>query len=54
MLSQAIVQIVAQPPPLMIRHSCDLLIEPPPLRHLAFERCRPFIDTSIEFSNEGS
>jgi hypothetical protein len=54
MLSQAIVQIVAQPPTLAIRHSCDLLVEPPPLSHLAFERGRAFVDTSIEFSNESS
>jgi hypothetical protein len=53
MLSQAIADR-AQPSPLTIRHSCDLLIEPPVLSHLAFERCRAFVDASIEFSNEGS
>jgi hypothetical protein len=53
-LSQPIVQIVTQPPPLMICHSCDLLIELPPLSHLAFQRCRPFFNPSIEFPNKRS
>src|SRR6478672_2419264 len=53
-LPQLIVQIVAQPSPLTIRHLSDLLIESSPLKHLALVRCSPFVDASIEFPNENS
>src|SRR4029077_4348955 len=52
-LPQFVMQIVAQPPPLTIRHLRDLLIESSPLNRLALVRCSPFVDTSIEFPNEG-
>ena len=51
-LPQLIVQIVAQPPPLTIRHLRDLLIESSPLNRLALVRCSPFFYTPIEFPNE--
>src|SRR6478735_3712502 len=44
-LPQLIVQIVAQPPPLTIRHLRDLLIESSPLNGLALVRCSPFFYT---------
>src|SRR4029077_4878405 len=46
-LPQLIVQIVAHPSPLTIRHLRDLLIESSPLKHLALVRCSPFVDTPI-------
>jgi hypothetical protein len=51
-LPQSIVQIMAQAPPFMIRHSSDLLIEPAPLSRFVFERRRPLLDASIKFPNE--
>jgi hypothetical protein len=53
-LSEVIVQILAQPPPFTIRDSRDLLIEPASLSHLAFERCGPFIHAPIKFANKRS
>src|SRR6476469_7782481 len=53
-LPQLIVQIVAQPSPLTIRHLSDLLIESSPLKQHALARCYPFFDTSIELPNENS
>jgi hypothetical protein len=53
-LSQPVVQILAQPVPFTICYSCNLLIEPPSLSHLAFEGRRPFVHASIKFTNERS
>jgi hypothetical protein len=51
-LSEVIVQILAQPPPFTIGYLRDLLIEPASLSHLTFERGRPFVHTSIELTNK--
>jgi hypothetical protein len=53
-LPELVVEIVAQPSPLTIRHLRDLLIKSPALYHLALVRCSAFVDTSIEFPNDSS
>jgi hypothetical protein len=54
MLPKLIVEVMTKPAALAIRHLRDLLVESSPFNHLALVRCRPFIDTSIEFPNENS